>query len=569
MSFLLVTSSLLSYGQNSNYEAPSEADVESGNITDKDKHTMENYTHAGYQQREADEKWAEECGTSQECESIRNGGDATDGEKFMGMSPSMFKAVGQAYSIIMPAMSQAGGGGKFNQIDVVTKKDVAAKYSEKGISFDQEGKAEPMADTQVEQKDLDAAQEEHDKASEKEGTDYCQYIPMGAEVIARVTQQKSDEFALATEPDVENAQSQALYKQARSHRDRQKSVDIQRKGWGATTVCYIASMATQGGFTSGWSNWVKLGASTLMTSYYMWEHKMHGDAADKLNNVANKLSGKGKCNPVSDRDCYCSQPETMNDVKYCYPQIRQRTAQNNNWQVTCVDNNVKEDLNCTCRQTNSCLDSRISSKIGGMYIPGGLGTSLDDFYKMTNGISTPGDSSNSFKSTSGKIFAMANDKLKEGLNKINLPANYKKKDAKIAEGLRKLGFDGAVANAISATPETSESKSAEAKLKSRASGLRGKVGKYTASYKPKNNGLYFRGGSGLDNKKKNKKKAVNPYAHLLKKKKKDNANASAEILDFSKRAQRNAGITKDKSSNIFEIISRRYRYSASKKLGAQ
>ncbi|MFG1514809.1 hypothetical protein ABMA71_09360, partial [Halobacteriovorax sp. ZH3_bin.1] len=85
----------------------------------------------------------------------------------------------------------------------------------------------------------------------------------------------------------------------------------------------------------------------------------------------------------------------------------------------------------------------------------------------------------------------------------------------------------------------------------------------------KNNGLYFRGGSGLDNKKKSKKKAVNPYAHLLKKKKKDNANASAEILDFSQRAQRNAGITKDKSSNIFEIISRRYRYSATKKLGAQ
>lgn len=602
---ILASWALLSSGNvfaQSSYTAPTEEEVAAGDLTDQDKQTMENYTHAGYQQREAEEAWSEECGSSDHCDNILNGGNATDDKKFMGASPQLFKAVAQAYSMIMPAISQAGGTGTFGKIDVTTQKDVGKTWSERGVTknadgafeitdkekfnkWNQESGAGYDADgtrtVQTENPDgsltdpkqesvAEQAKTEEAEAAEEEGTDYCQYIPMGTEIIARATQKSSDEFALASEPEVENAQSAAIFKQARSHRDRQKSVDIQRKGWGATTVCYIASMASMGGATAFTSptNVLKLAAAGLMTKYYMWEYDMHGDAADKLNKVGKKLSGKGKCNPISDRDCYCSQPETQNDITYCYPQIAQRTAQNGSYTVTCVDNNVQEDVGCTCRQTNTCLDTRISAKIGDMYVPGGLGSSLDDFYKMTNGVSKPADSSNKYNATAGKIFAMANEKVKDGLSKVELPSSYSKKDDKIASALRDFGLDGTVANAMSAAPETAESKAAEKTLRRGfASGL--KSNKAYTSTKKSNNGLYFKGGSGLNKKKKTKKSSTNPYAHLLKKKKKQNARATADILDYSQKAQRNAGITKDKSTNIFEIISRRYRYTATKKLGLQ
>ncbi len=609
------------FAQTTDGTAPSKADVQSGNLTDQQKHVMENFTHQGYQQREADDLWAKECGTSEDCKNIRNGGNATDGEKFMGMSPSMFKAVGQAYSMIMPAMAQSGDS-KFGKIDRTTKADVEASWSERGMTknadgayevsnqedfnkwnnsqpehkrfgddgtrlkqkqvtkrtpdgkvttetkyVDKDGKLTDSPDEAVVEKQDEVAAQEETDAEEKEGEDYCQYIPMGTEVIAGALQKSSNEFALATQPEIENSQSGAMYKQARAHKDRQKSVDIQRKGWGATTACYAIAMAQPGGYSS-WTNYVKLGAAGLMTYYYMWEYDLHDGAAKKLTDVANQLSGKGKCNPVSDRDCYCGQPETQNDTQYCYPQIRQRMAQNNNYQVTCVDNNVKEDPTCACRQTNSCLDSRVQAKINDMYIPGGLGASLDDFYKMTNGVSSPGGDTSTFKASNGKLFAFANDKLKENLNKVKIPDSYKKKDEGVASTLRSLGFDGAVANALSAAPETKESKAAEDKLKRSYRGLSSRNSK-VAYAKKRDNGLYFRGGSGLDQKKSNKKNQVNPFADFMKKKKKKNAQASAEILDFSQKAQRNAGITKDKSRNIFEIISRRYRYTASKKLGVQ
>ncbi|RZF22746.1 hypothetical protein DAY19_02940 [Halobacteriovorax vibrionivorans] len=565
--------------QSAGYTAPTQEDVRTGNLTDQDKMKMENFTHAGYQKREAEEAWAEECGTDAYCDNIKNGGDATEGEKFLGMSPQLFKAVAQAYSMIMPAISQAGGGGTFGKIDRTTKKDVTKTWSERGVtkkdgSFQvtDEDKFKEWNNSNENPVDKDAATKqantEESKAKEEEGADYCQYIPMGTEIIARATQKRSDEFALASQPDIENAQSAALFKQARSHRDRQKSVDIQRKGWGATTVCYTASIAMMGGSFTSPTNVLKLAASALMTKYYMWEYGMHGDAADKLNSVGKKLSGKGKCNPVSDRDCYCSQPETQNDVTYCYPQIAQRKAQNGNYQVSCVDNNVKEDVGCSCRQTNTCLDTRISAKINDMYIPGGLGSSLDNFYKMTNGVSKPEGASDSYRATAGKIFAMANDKVRDALDKVELPSSYEKKNEEVANALRDFGLNGTVANAMSAAPETKESKKAEQTLRKRyGSGLKYK-GKY-ASYKKKDNGLYFKGGNGLNKKKKSDKKVVNPYAHLLKKKKKKNARATADILDYSIKAQKNAGITKDKSRNIFEIISRRYRYSATKKLGIQ
>lgn len=575
----LVSGSLLAQG--TGYQPPSETDVATGNLTDEEKMMMDNYTHAAYQKREADEAWAKECGTSDECNNIRMGGDATDGEKFMGMSASMFKAVGKAYSMVMPALSMSGKGGG---IERTTKDDVESRWSDRGFKKGDDGKF--TADTESAEykkfsegkspEELSEAPEnankEHSEAEEEEGNDYCQYIPMGTEIIATAKQKSSSEFALATSPPVENSQSAALFKQARAHKDRKESVDIQRKGWTATTACYTVVMASGGaaglGFTQGrWKNWAKLGASALMSKYYDWEYGMHDDAADKLNRVAKKLSGKGACNPISDRDCYCSQPETENDVKYCFPQIRQKQAQANNYQVVCVDNNVKEDLNCTCRQTNTCLDNRIQAKIDGMYVPGGIGGSLSEFYKLSNGVSTPGDRSDAFKSSSGKVFATANDTLKNTLDKINLPDSYKKKDKEVGKELMRLGFNGAVAGAISATPDTKASKEAEKKLTSR----RFRGGKYASKSKPyynKNSRVYFKGGKGLNGKKKSNKKAVNPYAHLMKKKKKRGSSKS-EILNFSQKAAANAGITKDKSRNIFEIISRRYRYSATKKLGLQ
>jgi len=99
LTFLLATS-LLADGT-----APSARDIRTGNLTDQQKQTMENYQHQGYLQRDYKEKLDAECESKgyskDECLSVVSGADATTSGKIMGMSPTMIKGVAQAYTMII------------------------------------------------------------------------------------------------------------------------------------------------------------------------------------------------------------------------------------------------------------------------------------------------------------------------------------------------------------------------------------------------------------------------------------------------------------------------------------
>ena len=72
------------------------------NLSDYDRNLMKTYDHTGYHNRQMEEGFQEECeaqGKSEaECANIQRGGDALDGEKFLGLSPTIIKALSKAYS---------------------------------------------------------------------------------------------------------------------------------------------------------------------------------------------------------------------------------------------------------------------------------------------------------------------------------------------------------------------------------------------------------------------------------------------------------------------------------------
>jgi len=554
----LVLISQISFGLMANeVPLPTQADIDNGNLTDQDKIIMENYEHAGFLQRDYEDQLKQECATKgkdeADCANIARGGDATTGEKFMGMSPAMMKTLSQSYTMII-GMTDIGA-----KMPANPDKEWTVKEPKKAFGMD-EKKAE-TTDAKDATKTDDAAKED------EEVDDYCRFVAMGTETISMFQNKTDQEFIMETPSRTETAQVTALEKQSRSHASREKSVNTQIVGWGATTACYTAMMMGPASPTA-WQNYLKLGASALMWRYYDWEKSEHKKAKDILNSVAKKLKGSGDCNPISDRDCYCSQPETMNDVKYCMPQIRQRTGNSNEYQLTCVNEQLKQDPMCNCVANDTCLDKTIRNNLESMHIPQTAANKLNPFFKMTKGTIKPGSDQFAIDSASNKMFATATNLLRENADKVNLPLNSLTKEQKaMAKSFEELGLPkkaaiGLAGMKISPKAEKNASKFKSAKGRS----LRLYSGK---RYKPrkKSNALYFSGGKGM-NKSKVKKKD-NSFANMMnkfKKKGRKNSKSNSDVLKFAERASRKAQISTDKSEDIFKIISRRYQVTARKRL---
>jgi len=565
--------------------APSARDIRTGNLTDQQKQTMENYQHQGYLQRDYKEKLDAECESKgyskDECLSVVSGADATTSGKFMGMSPTMIKGVAQAYTMII-GMSGVGSTLKKNEGGVsnlcnasdsmcsdsgektkklIDKRDDAAAALEKQKD-DVTKKASTDAEAEL---DGDKTKNGQDK---DEMEDYCRYIPVGTEAIALFQQKAEQDFINSTPSQNAETQADILYKQARSHEGRAKSVKTQVIGWGATTGCYVAMLAGPAS-PSAWQNWLKLGASTLLWRYYDWEKKEHEKAQKTVEGLASKLKGAGECNPISERDCYCAQKETMNDVTYCMPEIRQRIAGDTTYQVSCLNDQLKTDATCSCAKTNTCLDKTIKGNLDGIHIPQPAAMALSPFLQMTKGTIKPGQTAYEVNSDSGKLFALAKGILKDNADKIDLQKGNLNEDQKnTLSEFEALGLSKELGAAILTSKSTPESKKNEEKFKANA-------GKRFALYKPyryvpKSSGtsMKFKGGDGINGSSKGGKNN-NDYASILnklKKKKGANNGSNSGIIKFAESASRSAEITRDKNTRIFDIISRRYQVSARKRL---
>lgn len=560
--------------------APTQRDIETGNLTDQQKVLMESAPNAGYQQRAYDEAIKDVCGEGRDgyseasCKSLAQGANASSLKKIMGMSSATMKGLAQVYTMFMGASGvgstlTSNEGGVSNACKLTDK---ACSEKAQAAKDAQKKRDEFVGEDKKTIKDNEDAAEKANKKNggeKKEQEDYCRFIPMGTEAIAMFQQKNETEFIQNTPStdSTNNQQVEALDKQSRSHAARAKTAKIQFTGWGATSACYVAMM-TAGSAAASPGALAKLAGSTVLASYFRLEEKAHGEAKDIVDQIKSKFVGAtkaGTCNPISDRDCYCSQPETQNDVTYCLPQIRNRIGQNADYQLTCLTEDLVQDKQCACVQSDTCLDKTIKNNLESIHIPQPAAMALTPFFQMTKGTMKPGQTTYDVDSNSGKLFAMSKDLLKEGIQ-VEFDTKSLNKDEKEAlKELTAMGLPSNLAHALLSEKDSADSKKNEKKFASGRYNFT--LPKTATAYSKNSNQMNFRGGSGINSKKATK--TNEDFSSIMNKFKKKNVTSSGNdgsVIRFAEAASRSAQITKDKDTKLFDIISRRYQVSARKRL---
>ena len=507
------------------------------NLTDQDKDTSENFIHDGKAQR----VYVEECTKSGETEEACLGQKA-DG-KFAGVKSSNIAMLAKMYTMVIGMTDIAGGMS-------TTATDFGGKGVEEVAKKSSDGVAEKSAD----------------KAEKKDQKDYCKYIPVATEAISMMNTKEDQKMIGLLPQDIETAQKDSLLKAAENHDSRAKTAKIQTAGWGAGAACYLATMTFTAASFGSVGNWAKLGAATLLASFYNSQVGDHEDYADKTRAIAAKIPGKGDCNPITDKMCFCTEESSKSRPdygKYCRPQLHNRRVAYKSQRVTCIDENMKEDVSCACAQRNTCVDKKVISIIKG-FGSGTLGSSpmMADFSQLAKGELSARSLTSANQTVNTAIAKLrANDRKLPDTNTI-LTAKQKEE----FNLLKKMGMPPRLAKKMALTKITSEMKKNMAKFNgAKAKGKSSRAYSRSRSKKKRSNVLTFSNGDGV-NKQKIKKKSGNDFMKRFGLKKKKRKKSKGTVLKFANRAQQRAQISNNKHRHIFDIISRRYQVSGWKRL---
>lgn len=507
------------------------------NLSDQDKYTSETYVHDGLTRRMIEDA----CGKDDTLKKACAGADVDP--EFMGISGNMFKALSKAYTMVVGA----GGLGELE-----------------GPSADAGKGAETAGSTGNNAQGADNAKGKEEKGQE----DYCKYIAVGTEAVSMVQQAAAQQSLNATPIDnpnnVGNAQKEALYRASRSHKERSNNAKIQTYGWGTSTVCYGAMMVMPSVSATSWKNWLKLGSSALMTAFFKSQVDGHKKYADQVKQIADTLPDPGDCNPVTERNCYCAQEETQYDPNYCQKEIHKKIVADNSYKISCIDDKAEADTDCSCRDTDTCLDKTFVNYVKGL----GFNET------MNKGVVTPLSKFAKGELVGGKLntsdinqAAMAKKTLDQLKDKIpNDSVSLNKDQLAEAKAIQSLGIPAALARKMASMPYTAEAKKFGDKLAKGGLGG-GSFGQGAGTGYRNSSGsvLTFQGGTG--NRKSGRSTSSNiDYKKFLPKKGKSASNG--QVLDFAKEAEAKAQIHhKGDNRNIFQIISRRYQVTGWNKLG--
>ncbi|MBT7668956.1 MAG: hypothetical protein HN623_05205, partial [Bdellovibrionales bacterium] len=346
---------------------------------------------------------------------------------------------------------------------------------------------------------------------------------------------------------------------ARSHEARADTAKLQTYGWGGTTACY-AAMMTVGGAVADQSTVIKTGAAGLMTIFYKQQWDAHQEYHDKVKAIADKLSGKGACNPVSESQCYCAQEETKNDAEYCLPAAAKRSRLANSGKVlmNCLDRNLKQDEDCGCLATESCYDAQFMQLMGGMGAGGAMAPyTVKPIRDLSRGsLGTGGLSDATARNQSARAARIVKDLAKKLQYNKTLTPSQKKSARMLAS---RLGAPAVLAAHIASMPSSAASQKAMARMQAAAASSKKLYGGGEREGKM----LYF-GGKGIKKRRKRSKTGFN-YKKFLKKKRK--RGRSGKVLTFAAKARNRASINRNSDAHIFKIISHRYQMSARRLLG--
>ena len=293
------------------------------NLTDQEKQLSENFVHQGMANQIIKEKCVGEM--KEAC------AGQTPDHKVMGMNPGLIKAATMAYA----TMGSMAGDGLLSL--------------EKGTGKAFNGAPDKPAATTP---GSDAAAKPDAAATKKDATDYCKFIPAATEMIASFSQKNTVDAMNSGE----TSQKEALLKAAKSHEGRAEQANIQSYGWYGGAACYVISYST-GTFAFNTSLAVKTVAAGFLGMFYTEEAAANTDYANKTKAIAEALPGKGQCNPITENECYCSQPDTQNDPQYCKRQIEARSGKNSAFtRLACTNDRMQVDPTCSCQKTNTCFD---------------------------------------------------------------------------------------------------------------------------------------------------------------------------------------------------------------------
>ncbi len=489
------------------------------NLTDQEKEMSDNFVHQGKGNRVVDEK----CNASDEMKKICAG--QAGNHKFMGMNPEMVKMVAKAYALF-------GSMGDVGELKVGSAGKNAA------------GEATKTAKGAA-------------KAGEPEkASDWCKHIPTATEMLAQFQQQNAQQLMNSLPTNQDTAQKDALEKTAKSHDEKAKQSQILATGWYGGAACYGARMAT-GGIAVDTTSVLKLGAATLLGTFYQSEVNANKEYAQKVRDVSKALPGKGDCNPITDKLCYCSEPSTENDPQYCLKEMHQRAIAKNSVRTACIDEQLKTDPTCKCQTTNSCYDT-ISLTNNGIEL--GIGTGSGGAFNGVRdlvrgelkGGTLTGEAYNGSKALANKALQLAAEKLPDS---TSLNANQKI----VADDLVSRGIPRKVANLLATTPMPPGGEKFTSKFQG------GDLVNVSAdAYKAKSNIIEFTGGDGINPKPEKKSDDGFDLSKFMGGKKAGNEKMNARVLQFLGETQGRAISNKDKP--IFDIISNRYQLSGRKRL---
>lgn len=482
-------------------------------LTDQDRHTSQNYVHEWLSHRQMEE----ECAKLDDPMACRGAGKT----EFMGIDSRMIEIVGKAFTAVVGSMDAMGGG----------------------------------AQTQG----ADGASGEGGSGSQMP----CQYIAIGTEAAGTLMQTMAqNDITGRLEGDTN--QKNLLYGASSSHEQRAKTAQFQGVGYGATAGCFAFNTVSQP--TPG--NVLKAAASGFLAAFYLTEAKRQQKHADDVRAIADDLPGKGDCNPITDKLCYCAQPETKNDPDHCMDYLHDKKVADASYRVPCIDGEANADMKCTCVGEDSCFDKKYFTDLD---FPG-----FQDFMDNGFGSEFKTMSAGEFRNGNLNQTAQANaakaNRLNREISRLSeeqAAANgtpltkSQKEQVKLAQ---EMGIPKPLATLLAQQPVTPAVRSNIAKLKKGGLGKTSRAGRYAArSKRSKNNVMSFKGGKGLNSKKSRGSTATSRYG---KKGKRKPASGSGNTMSFkmAEAASKAAQINKKSDTFIFEIISRRYQASAWRRL---
>ena len=509
-----------------------------GGLTDEEYNISKTYVHQGYLSREAKE-------LCEGMEDVCRGDQASF--KFMGISNDMMKIVSRCYSTVVGSMSAAGLLSlEMPKPDSLKDTGGSNTTVDNSVNNTTDNVGEKMAGAKpISAEEAKKAQEY--KSNDGKRKDFCAFIAMGTETVATAMESTSNDNINQLPSSEASRQKDEIYKAAIAHEDRAKISLVQLSGWGATTACYAGMLVTN--FVSpNIAFIVKQAASAFMTSYFVKEYEINRLAASKTRDIAARLSGQGDCNPVTETVCYCAQPETKNDIKYCAPSIKARMLSDaNNYQISCLDSKMRTDLDCHCLLSNSCYDQTLDNMANALP-PGFAKSNFAAIKKIYRGELEGGSADAQVQKQAAaakKILAKYGNRL-PGVNELD-PAT---EDAAVKLSSA-LEVPVSASRFFAAQPDQNVGNS------------------LLSHYRPSGRSNY-QGDSGGSNvywygKKQNKsnekkKDYLSDINKQLKNMQRNSAQDTQEgdIISFGRKAQDAAAINKNNQEDLFKIISRRY-----------